>query len=294
MAQTRKPDGPATGEEPKRCFVVSAFGSTPEERKRTKQVLRHLVRKVLEPQGYKVIRADEIDDEGLITNQIIERLLEDDLVVADLTGANPNVFYELAVRHAARKPIIHLITAGETIPFDVANMRAITYALDDPDLLEEAQRELARKVASIEQSDGAGPNPITAARDVWLLRGSDEPQVREAGELLAMVSDLRDEMRALARRVAPPSPSPPLVSLSEPAPSIEPADRMRTTVQFRILKAIALEGPLTIPGLAEHLRMSRAAVSRAVERLVEQGLVEREGALVRLGPNPIIDVSGTE
>ncbi len=136
---------------PRRCFVVSAFGATGEEKVRTKQVLRHLIRKVLEPRGYDVVRADDIDDEGLITNQIIEHLLEDDLVVADLTGKNPNVFYEVAVRHAARKPIVHLITAGEPIPFDVANMRAVQYALDDPDVLEQAQQELERKVTGFDR-----------------------------------------------------------------------------------------------------------------------------------------------
>ena len=80
----------------KRCFVVSAFGAGPDEQRAHKQVLRHLVQKVLEPE-YQVVRADLIDEEGLITNQIIEHLLEDELVVADLTGLNPNVFYEVAV-----------------------------------------------------------------------------------------------------------------------------------------------------------------------------------------------------
>jgi hypothetical protein len=113
----------------KTCFVVSAFGATSEEQTRTQQVLHHLVRRVLTPLGYAVVRADEIEDEGLITHQVIDHLLEDELVIADLTGRNPNVFYELAVRHAARRPVIHLITKGErNIPFDVANMRAISYA----------------------------------------------------------------------------------------------------------------------------------------------------------------------
>ncbi len=185
----------------KTCFVISAFGSTPDEQRGYKQVLRHLIQKVLESR-YVVVRADQIDDEGLITNQIIEHLLEDDLVVADLTGLNPNVFYEVAVRHAARKPIVHLITKGQDIPFDVANMRAVPYALDDPDVLEEARAELTRKVSAIEASDWkAAPNPITAARDVWLLRDSEQPEIREAGDLLAGFNDLRDEVRSLARRV---------------------------------------------------------------------------------------------
>jgi hypothetical protein len=184
----------------RRCFVVSAFGANPEEQKRHKQVLRHLVRKVL-GRRFQVVRADEIDDEGLITNQIIEHLIDDDLVIADLTGLNPNVFYEVAVRHAARKPIIHLITQGQEIPFDVANMRAVQYALDDPDLLEAAQEELARKVRAIEENDWkAAPNPVSVARDVWLLQESEQPEIREAGDILAAVGELRDELRLLNRR----------------------------------------------------------------------------------------------
>ena len=185
----------------KTCFVVSGFGATPEEQTRTQQVLHHLLRKVLTPLGYDVVRADEIDDEGLITHQIIDHLLEDDLVIADLTGRNPNVFYELAVRHAARRPVIHLIGKGESIPFDVANMRAISYALDDPDALEKAQQELERKVKAIEANPAASDNPISTARDVWLLRNSDQPEMRGLGEILNAVAGLRDEIRSLGRRV---------------------------------------------------------------------------------------------
>lgn len=191
----------AEGVDQRTCFVVSAFGSSSDEQRRHDQVLRHLVRKVLEPK-YNVVRADQIDDEGLITNQIIEHLLEDDLVIADLTGLNPNVFYEIAVRHAARKPIVHLITQGQEIPFDVANMRAVPYALHDPDVLEEAQDDLGRKVRAIEESDfEAAPNPVSAAHDVWLLRESEQPDVRQAGDFLASLNELRDEVRALSRRI---------------------------------------------------------------------------------------------
>jgi hypothetical protein len=189
------------GERPK-CFVIAAFGKTTDEKLASKQVLKHLIKKVLEPRGYDVKRADELAAEGLITNQIIERLLDDDLVVADLTGLNPNVFYEMAVRHAAPKPIIHLITEGVDIPFDVGNMRTIQYSVSDPDLLEAAQQELAEKVAAIEGSDyKAQPNPITAARKVAILQQSHEPELRETGAILHSLATLQDEVRALARRV---------------------------------------------------------------------------------------------
>lgn len=186
------------------CFVISAFGKNPDEQRAHKQVLKHLVGKVLTPRSYEVIRADQIADEGLITNQIIEHLLDDDLVVADLTALNPNVFYEMAVRHAARRPIVHLITDGVQIPFDVANVRAVKYSLDDPDRLEEAQEELEQKVAAIESSGWtAAPNPITSVRDVSILQQSEEPATRQAGDVLAAVHELRDEVQTLNLRFRP-------------------------------------------------------------------------------------------
>jgi hypothetical protein len=192
----------------KKCFVVSEFGADEKTRVERKQTLKHLVKKVLEPMGYEVQRADDIDDLGQITHQIIERLIDDDLVVADLTGLNPNVFYELAVRHAARKPVVTLMTFGQAIPFDLKDVRTVFYDLHDPDKLEAAQAELAQKVRAIEENPADVRNPITVARNVSLLQQSDDPDARAAGTVLEAVNDLRDELRALGRRVAATAPPP--------------------------------------------------------------------------------------
>jgi hypothetical protein len=191
-----------TGPDGWTCFVVSAFGKTPEDKRARSQVLKHLIKKVLEPRGYRVERADQISEEGLITNQIIEHVLDDDLVVADLTGHNPNVFYEIAVRHAARKPIVHLITKDESIPFDVGNQRAVSYALDDPDALEAAREDLDKKVDAIEAASfKAFPNPITSVRDVAILRESGQPEAQDSAAILMAVNELRQEMQVLQRQV---------------------------------------------------------------------------------------------
>jgi hypothetical protein len=75
---------------------------------------------------------------------VIKLLYGADLVVADLTGANPNVVYELAVRHSFNKISIHLIDKAEQIPFDLRDERTIVFDLSDPDSVNDCKQELAK------------------------------------------------------------------------------------------------------------------------------------------------------
>jgi hypothetical protein len=109
-------------DEKKLCFVIAQIGDPGSlTRKHSDQVLRHILKPAAEPLGYVVQRAAEIPEPGTITRQVIERLLDAPLVVADLSERNPNVFYELAIRHMIRKPLVQLIKSSEQIPFDVAD-----------------------------------------------------------------------------------------------------------------------------------------------------------------------------
>jgi hypothetical protein len=91
----------------------------------------------------RVVRADKIMQPGMITKRVLEYLLKSRLVVADLSYHNPNVFYELAVRHATGKPVIHIKRTSDPIPFDNKDFRTIDIAFDDKfDIL--AQLETVR------------------------------------------------------------------------------------------------------------------------------------------------------
>jgi hypothetical protein len=82
----------------KKCFVISPIGDeNSDTRKRSDQIFTYVIEKAVSGFGYTLLRADKISRPGIITSQIIEHILEDELV--DLTGRNPNVFYELALRH---------------------------------------------------------------------------------------------------------------------------------------------------------------------------------------------------
>ena len=118
--------------EKKLCFVIMPFGSkdTPEY-ERNLSIYQDMIKPVVHECGYKTIRADEMEHLGNITRDIIEHLNESDLVVADLSGKNANVFYELGVRHTLhRSGTIPIIRDGEPLPFDIANYRAIFYSTE--------------------------------------------------------------------------------------------------------------------------------------------------------------------
>lgn len=116
----------------KTCFFVSRIGDPGSpEREFSDKLLKYIIEPALEQCGYeKPVRADHITQPGVITTQVFTHLWNDDLVIADLTGGNPNVFYELAVRHIRRKPFVHLIQSGNRIPFDLAPNRTIQFDFD--------------------------------------------------------------------------------------------------------------------------------------------------------------------
>ena len=113
-------------------FEATAFYITPigeagsEQRDHSDLFLGSIVEPALETLKLKVIRADQIDRPGVITKQVIEYLFKSRLVIADLSYHNPNVFYELAIRHMLRKPVVQLMRGVDKIPFDVNQVRTIT------------------------------------------------------------------------------------------------------------------------------------------------------------------------
>ncbi|MBC7949449.1 MAG: hypothetical protein H7Y42_16300 [Chitinophagaceae bacterium] len=86
----------------------------------------------LERYNFEVIRADKIPKPSTITTDIIQLVQNSDLCIIDLTGSNPNVFYECGRRHETGKPFIQLIKKGDKLPFDVSSIRTIEYDLSSP------------------------------------------------------------------------------------------------------------------------------------------------------------------
>jgi hypothetical protein len=177
------------------CFVVAPIGSEGSAtRKRSNQVLRHVIDPVIAELGYApALRSDNMADSGLITRQVIDQVMNADLVVADLTDSNPNVFYELALRHAFRKPFVQIIvgTSMPPLPFDVADQRTIFFDHTDLDSVERAKAALHEHVEATMQPDAVVESPVSFTVDLSALRSSPEPAERGQADIMEMIEDLR-------------------------------------------------------------------------------------------------------
>ena len=160
-----------------------------EARKRSDDVFKFIIEKAASSKGYKAIRADHIEKSGIITTQIIQNLLNSDILIADLSEKNPNVLYELAVRHATRKPFIQIITSGQAIPFDVAANRTIHYDLSLAGA-EEAIRQIEAQIQSFENGEVDSENPIANAIDLNRLRLSSDSNERTMAKLLDSINNI--------------------------------------------------------------------------------------------------------
>ncbi|PMQ02716.1 hypothetical protein DyAD56_22840 [Dyella sp. AD56] len=198
------------------CFVIAPIGEAESDtRKRSDQVLKHVIAPAALACGYKAIRADQISEPGMITSQVIQHIVEDPLVIADLTDRNPNVFYELAIRHAIRKPLVQLIKKGEQIPFDVAGTRTIHVDHRDLDSVEEAKREIGSQIRALENDSSKLETPISVSLDLQMLRQSDNPEQRSLADVLSAVTELRSSVSGIEKRLENPDSLIPLPFLAE-------------------------------------------------------------------------------
>jgi hypothetical protein len=146
------------------CFVIMPFGKKDtEEAKHYSEVYSELIAPVVAECGFSPIRADELDHTGSITKDVVQHLHRSDLVIADLSERNPNVFYELGVRHALTGRGTVLIAREEErdrLPFDLTNYRVAFYSTGLSGA-KEFRGELKKRIVALDgQAADATDNPV--------------------------------------------------------------------------------------------------------------------------------------
>jgi tetratricopeptide (TPR) repeat protein len=175
------------------CFVAMPFGT--KEGIDFNRVYEDLIKPALEGAGFEVFRADKETRAGEIRKDMFQELLLADLVVADLSIDNPNVWYELGVRHALRaRGVIQIFTRRERVPFDVSTDRALNYrvteataaapAVPDPKFVEEDKKRLAIFATdTIKSWHGAKASPVYDLIPALQEQGWKELKVKETDTL---------------------------------------------------------------------------------------------------------------
>ena len=189
----------------KLCFVIAPIGEpNTDTRKRSDQVLKHVISPAVNECGYQAIRADQISEPGIITSQVIQHEVDDPIVLADLTERNPNVFYELAIRHVIKKPLVQIIKRGEPLPFDVAGTRTIQVDHRDLDSVEEAKREIINQIRAVEKSNSEIDTPISVSLNLQMLRQSENPEQRSLADVVSAISEMRASMQTIEKKFGDP------------------------------------------------------------------------------------------
>lgn len=142
------------------CFVMMPFGQWPD------LYYKDIYIPAVKSAGFEPVRADELFHTGSVVEQIWEQIEKARVLVADLSGKNPNVFYELGLAHAAKKPVVFTSNNVDDVPFDLRHLRVIIYDIRVPNWGELLRLQVADYVRNAAKApDKSIPHPFRILRD---------------------------------------------------------------------------------------------------------------------------------
>lgn len=137
------------------CFVMMPFGSWFD------RYYQEIYIAAIKEAGFEPVRADELFSTGSVVEQIWEQILKAKVLLADLTDKNANVFYELGLAHAAKKPVVFTARRVEDIPFDLRHLRVLIYETQEPNWAETLQSNLTDFLKNAAKDPAKSiPNPF--------------------------------------------------------------------------------------------------------------------------------------
>ena len=251
-------------EEEKICFVICPIGPENSEiREQSDKILKYIIRPAAKACGYRTVRPDKMPEPGIITDQIVEKLLQAHLVIADLTDYNANVFYELAIRHASRKPVIQIMRAGQRPPFDLYNVR--TVAVDtDVSIAEQAVEQIEEQIRAAE-AVGHTDNVLSKYLDYQAMVATGDASAKTMADVLAAISDLRTGQAKLADLIhsGPSAHTHGRLTVIRKAMIEKPLIDLKNAITAAEAAMERKAGPIALMGIQADLQLAMAAAPHA-------------------------------
>ncbi len=192
---SQNPTATKIDKDEKICFVISPIGDEGSSiRNYADFVFEFIIRPAVERYSFNPVRADHMPEPGIITSGIIDHLINDPLIIADLTGSNPNVTYELAIRHAVKKHPIQIKDFHGSIPFDVRSMSTIHFNFGDAKSMLKCRDDLSKQIGFIEKYPDKVESPITQAVIAHALEPSKDPMMEYIQQLKSQIQTLNSKI----------------------------------------------------------------------------------------------------
>lgn len=189
----------------KTCFVITPIGELGSKcRRNVEGIISTAIDPALNACNYENSEVSHKQlTSGSITKEIFNSIYEADLVIANLSGGddygekgehpNPNVMYELALRHSARKPTIHICQIGQSLPFDIRDYRTIFYS-NDMIGGKNLKNELIEMIKVIENEKNSDiSNPIYDSLQKVVI-GNINSKTSDIDEILTKVNERLSEI----------------------------------------------------------------------------------------------------
>jgi hypothetical protein len=161
-------------------------------------VLNSIVRAALP--DFEVQRADDLGKPEMITDKVIEAIFTYDLAVADLTENNPNVLYELGLRHMQEMPVIHIAQIDNKRVFDVAGMNTLSFNVHDWNSHLTVRGQIAAAAKEVLAKGYKVSNPVTASRASTKLAHSADSKDQLIAQMMATQKELAQRLASMEER----------------------------------------------------------------------------------------------
>jgi hypothetical protein len=251
------------------AFVLSRIGSKgSSERARADEVFKYVVAPAVGQYELTPMRSDHDPTPGPVTAQIVRSIIEAVVVIADVTGRNANVYYELGIAHSFGIPTVMLIDETASMVFDTQNERTIVLGAGES--LSVTQADVAVKglaeALGVVLRDGYQPRSVvTEAATTRSLDAlaPENPQASELGAIREKLETTEKLLLSVHRRIPPPTVREDRDSLRKFVEQLVEADRLRPS---------ELVGELVTPDTS---RTFDSWVNRMTERATQVELANR-------------------